>query len=72
VKQYGKTKYGAMVEAEFKDMMKKHPFFNGMLHYMENSFLMKDDYAAKKDYTTESEAYLISGGVINPMQYRFA
>lgn len=26
----------------------------------------------KKDYTTESEAYLISGGIINPMQYRFA
>jgi hypothetical protein len=35
VKQYGKKKYGAMEEAEFKDMMKKHPFMNGMLHYME-------------------------------------
>jgi hypothetical protein len=67
VKQYGKTKYGAMTEPEFKDMMTKHPFMNGMHKYMEKSFIMKDNYDAKKDYTTESEAYMISGGIINPM-----
>lgn len=38
---------------------------------MENSFLMEGDYKSTKSYTVESEAHVLSGGAVNPMQYRF-
>ena len=70
-KQYGKTKYGSMLQEEWYDLLKEHEMFNFAKKYVDGSFVMTGDYTLGKDYTVESEAYYLSNGYVQPMQYRF-
>ncbi len=71
VKKYGKTKTGALTYLEYKDMFTKDPFFQRQLNYMQKSFVMGGDRTLQLKTTTESEAYMLSAGQTQPMQYRF-
>jgi len=42
-KFYGKTKYGALTEAEWKELVGKHSMFVKMLKYAESSEIMSGD-----------------------------
>lgn len=53
---------------EFVKLLDEHPFFYKMKMYMENSFVMNGDHTKTKDSSFESEAHIISGGMVNPMQ----
>jgi len=43
VKLYGKTKFGALQEAEWKTLIKEHSMFVKMLKYAEDSTVMTGD-----------------------------
>lgn len=62
IKFFGKTKYGAVNEDEWKLLIKEHSMFVKMLKYAEASVVMSGDQKVTKDYTTESEAYFLSNG----------
>ena len=71
VKQYGKTKYGSVTLEEYTKMIKESKFLERMLKFMENSFVMEGDYQDEYNLSPESEAFMFSGGTVQPMQWRF-
>lgn len=66
VKQFGKTKYGALTQEEFDKLIKEHPFFFKVDHYIEKSFIMGGDYKRAKVYSTDLEAHVFSKSMLNP------
>jgi len=70
VKQYGKTQYGSLTQAEFTTMIAT-PFWNSTLRYMKNSHLMVGNYKGGVNLSTESEQYMYSSGQSHPVNWRF-
>jgi hypothetical protein len=70
VKQFGKTNYGSLTQAEFTSMIAA-PFWTSALKYMKNSHLMVGDHKKGIVTSPESEQYMYSSGQSHPVNWRF-